>query len=72
MQEVFNLASQIDRSIGRRGLSYQSQNIWQSVRYDLQQLGNYNGGGYNNNGRGNRNGNWGNGNRNGMPSWWPF
>lgn len=70
MQEVFNLASQIDRSIGRRGLSYNSQNIWQGIRYDLQQLGQYNGGGYNNNRypRTN-NGGWNNGNR---PSWWPF
>jgi len=72
MQEVFNLASQIDRSIGRRGLSYNSQGIWQSIRYDLQQLGQYNGGynnggGYNNNRR--TNGTWSNGNR---PSWWPF
>jgi hypothetical protein len=67
MQEVFNLASQIDRSIGRRGLSYNSQGIWQSIRYDLQQLGQYNGGGYNNNRR--TNGGWNNGNR---PSWWPF
>lgn len=71
MNEVFNLASQIDRSIGRRGLSYNSQNIWQRIRYDLQQLGNN--GGYNN-GRGNgrNNGGWNNGNRNGLPSWWPF
>jgi hypothetical protein len=71
MQEVFNLASQIDRSVGRIG-GY-SQGIWQGIRYDLQQLGQYNGGGYNN-GRGNRrnNGSWGNGNRNGLPSWWPF
>ncbi len=75
LQEIFNLASQIDRNVGRAG-SYNSQNIWQGVRYDLQQLGqssggyNNNGGGYNN-GRTNRrtNGTWTNGNR---PSWWPF
>ena len=74
MQEVFNLASQIDRNINRVG-GYNSQGIWQGIRYDLQQLGQYNGGGYNN-GRGNRNGGWNNGNRNGnrngLPSWWPF
>jgi len=69
MQEVFNIASQIDRSIGRRGLSYNSQGIWQGIRADLQQLGQYNGGGgYNNRGTRN-NGGWNNGNR---PSWWPF
>lgn len=71
MQEVFNLASQIDRNLNRVG-TYNSQGIWQSIRYDLQQLGSYNGGGYNN-GRGNRNGGWNrNGGRNGLPSWWPF
>jgi hypothetical protein len=74
MQEVFNLASQIERSIGRARLSYQSQNLWQGIRGDLQVLGRgYNGGGYNN-GRGNgrNSGGWNNGSRNGLPSWWPF
>ena len=72
MQEVFNLANQIDRSIGRRGLSSNSQNIWQRIRNDLQQLDRYNGG-YNN-GRGNtrNNGGYNTGNRNSLPSWWPF
>jgi len=71
MQEVFNLASQIDRSMGRRGLSPNSQGIWQGIRYDLQQLGQYNGGYNNGGGYNNRrtNGTWSNGNR---PSWWPF
>lgn len=69
LQEVFSIASRIDRSIGRRGLNYNSQYIWQQIRYDLERLGSYNGGGYNNR---NRNGGWNRGNRNGLPSWWPF
>jgi hypothetical protein len=74
LQEVFNIASQIERSIGRSGVSYNSQGIWQGIRYDLQRLGS----GYNNNNRGGgrNNGGWNNGNRNGnrngLPSWWPF
>ena len=68
MNRVFDLASQIDRSISRSGVSYNSRNIWSGVRSDLQTLG-YNGGRYNGgygNGRGNNNGQY---NR---PSWWPF
>lgn len=76
VNQVLQIASQIDRSTGR-GMSGNSQNIWNGIRYDLNQLrqsnGNYNN---NNNGRGNNNGGWnnggygngngnGNGNRNG-------
>ena len=73
MRRVFDLASQIDRSISRSGVSYASQNIWSGIRNDLQVLSrNY--GGYNN-GRGNGGWNNGRGNNNGgwnKPSWWPF
>jgi hypothetical protein len=75
MRRVFDLASQIERSIGRADVSYNTRNLWGSIRNDLQVIA----GGYNtyNNGRGN-NGGWGNNrnnrnnNRNGLPSWWPF
>ena len=71
LRRVGDLASQIDRSISRADVSYNSQNIWSNIRRDLQTLGvGY--GGYNNNNRNNRNnGGWGNG-RNNRPSWWPF
>ncbi len=75
IQRVQQLGYEVDRVIGRARVSYQTQNLWQSIRYDLQQLGYSNGrsnGGRNNggwgNGRGNNNGSWGNG----RPSWWPF
>lgn len=80
LNRVFNVASQIDRRIGGRynNMSYNSQNIWNSIRYDLQALG-YNGrgnnGGWNNGGWGNGRNRNGNGNGNGgwnRPSWWPF
>ena len=71
LRRVFDLASQIDRSIGRSGVSYESENYWSAIRGDLQELSRISN--YNNNGRRNRNGNnnggWNNGNR---PSWWPF
>ncbi len=79
MRRVFDLASQIERSIGRADVSYNTRNLWSSIRNDLQVISR----GYNtyNNGRGNTGG-WGNGNgngngrgntnRNGLPSWWPF
>jgi len=67
VRRVFDEASQIERTIGRAGVSYQSQAIWQNVRNDLQVLSRSTG-----NGRGN-NGGWNNNrNRNGLPSWWPF
>ena len=75
MQRVANIASQIDRSVGRGNISPNTRSIWQGIRGDLQRLGaGY--GGYNNNNNNNRNnrnsnGGWGN-NRNGRPSWWPF
>jgi len=70
VRRVFDEASQIERTIGRSGVSYQSQAIWSGVRNDLQMLSRNSGNG---NGRGNNNGGWGNNrNRNGLPSWWPF
>lgn len=79
LRRVFDAASQIERSIGRSNVSFQSQNIWSGIRSDLQSLSR----GYGNS-RGNNNGGWGNTNgggwgntrgntnRNGLPSWWPF
>jgi hypothetical protein len=70
IRRVFNEASQIERTIGRAGVSYQSQAIWSGIRNDLQQLSRSYGNGGNN---GRNNGGWGNNrNRNGLPSWWPF
>lgn len=70
LRRVFDIASQIERSIGRADISYNSRSLWSGIRNDLQALSR----GYNNNGRGNNNGGWntGRGNRNGLPSWWPF
>ena len=69
LRRVFDIASQIERSIGRADISYNSRNLWSGIRNDLQALSR----GYNNNGRGN-NGGWNTGrtNRTGLPSWWPF
>ena len=77
VNRVFSLADQIDRTMGRSNIGYNSQNLWGSVRSDLNALrGNgYNNGGYNNgrnnypNNNRNGNGTWNNGRR---PSWWPF
>lgn len=71
VNRVLNLGRQIDNMMYRLRLGYNSENLWQSIRRDLDALGNY---GYDNrNNRRNRNGNgngrWGNGNK---PSWWPF
>lgn len=72
MRRLYDLAAQIERSIGRAQISYHTRNLWSAVRNDLQALSR--GYGYNN-GRygypGNNNGRYGNG-RNGLPSWWPF
>lgn len=73
IRRVYDLASQIERSIGRAQISYQTRNYWSMVRNDLQALSR----GYTyDNGRGNGNGGWGNGRsgggRAGLPSWWPF
>jgi hypothetical protein len=70
MRRVYSLAAQIERSIGRAQISYQTRNLWGSVRNDLQVLSR--GYGYNTGRPGNRD--WGNSrnNRNGLPSWWPF
>ena len=73
MRRVFDLAGQIERSIGRANVSYNTRNLWSSIRDDLQFIS----GGYNTYNNGN-NGGWGYGNgrvnrnRNGLPSWWPF
>jgi hypothetical protein len=71
MRRLYDLAGQIERSMGRANVSYSTRNSWSLVRNDLQSLSR----GYgNNNGR--NNGGWGNGRvntgRNGLPSWWPF
>ena len=68
INRVFNLASQIDRSILRSNVSYSSRNIWSAIQNDLQAIGynnNRRSGGWNN-GRGNNNGTYN------KPSWWPF
>jgi hypothetical protein len=69
VENVLQLGSQLERSIGRGFMSHQSRALWSGIRGDLQILGN--GYGYNNRtNRGNRRGGgWGNGN---TPSWWPF
>lgn len=69
IERALQMGSQLDRSISRVRLSYQSQALWQSISRDLQMLGN--GYGYDTrNNRGNRGGGgWNNGR---MPSWWPF
>jgi hypothetical protein len=68
VEHVLQLGSQLERSIGRSGMSYNSRTLWSGIRNDLQMLGN--GYGYNTrNNRGNRNGGgWGNN----APSWWPY
>lgn len=70
LQRVFDAASQIDRSIGRSGVSYQTQNLWSGIRNELQVVSRNLGRG------GNNNGGWGSGRsgggRAGLPSWWPF
>lgn len=76
LRRVFDAAGQIERTISRSGVSYQSQNIWSSIRNDLQVLSRVNGVNPNTRGNGRNNGGWGNGrsggSRNGLPSWWPF
>jgi hypothetical protein len=73
MRRVFDRAADVERAIGRANISYNTRNLWNAIRNDLQAIA----GGYNtyNNGRGRNNGGvWGNSrnNRNGLPSWWPF
>ncbi len=81
LQRVVELGYELERSIGRVRMSYETENAWMAVRSDLQVLGGngyYNG--YPNNNRNNRNNypNYPNNNRNGgwgnirRPSWWPF
>lgn len=73
MRRVYDLAAQIERSISRVNISYQTRSLWSAVRNDLQTVSR----GYGNN---NTNNTWGNGRgnnrntntRNGLPSWWPF
>ena len=71
VQRVLDLGSQIDRSVSRSGMSYNSQNIWSGVRSDLDTLGRAYG--YNGNYRNNPNNrNYPNNNRRNLPRWWPF
>ena len=71
VQRVLNLGSQIDRQMARMRVNGNLTQLWNSIQYDLNTLGNAYG--YNN---GRRNGGWGNGRRNGntnnLPNWWPF
>ena len=69
VDQVLQLGSQLERSMGRGNLSPNARNLWAGISRDLQVLGN--GYGYNTRtNRGNRSGGgWGNGN---TPSWWPF
>jgi hypothetical protein len=51
LQEVFSLASQIDRFMSRNSFSYNVENQWNQIRRDLQTIANasgynYNGGSY--------------------------
>jgi hypothetical protein len=66
IDRVLDLGYQIDRSVGRSGIGYNTRSIWQGIRYDLDAL--RNGYGYDNR---NRNRGYRNG-RNNLPSWWPF
>jgi len=71
LQSVFDAASQIERTVIRSGVGYQSENIWSGIRNNLQTLSRATGN------RGNNNGGWGNGRSGGgrstgLPSWWPF
>jgi hypothetical protein len=69
VERALQMGAQLDRSISRVRLSYQSQALWQGISRDLQMLGN--GYGYDTrNNRGNRGGGGWNSGR--MPSWWPF
>lgn len=70
MRRVFDLASQIERSISRAQISYQTRNLWSSIRNDLQVIGR----GYTPYNNGRNTGVWGNtrNSRPGLPSWWPF
>ena len=68
IDNVLSIGSQIDRQVGRNGMSYQSQSIWSGIRNDLSALGNGSGG-YNNNNRYPTNTRYPSNNR---PSWWPF
>lgn len=73
MRRVLELGRQIDRQMARLRLNGNLTQLWNSIQYDLNTLGNAYG--YNNNNRGRRNGGWGNGRNNGnnnLPSWWPF
>lgn len=70
VNRVVSVGRQVDRVMNRLRLGYNTENLWQVIRRDLDMLGNN---GYDNRNRRNRNGNgngqWGNGNK---PTWWPF
>ncbi|MBK9214010.1 MAG: hypothetical protein IPM59_00165 [Chloracidobacterium sp.] len=72
IRRVLDLGRQVDRQMARLRLNGNLSQLWNSIQYDLNTLGNAYG--YNNN-RGRRNGGWGNGRNNGnnnLPNWWPF
>lgn len=76
LRRVLDLGSQLDRTVGRGRLSYQTQDLWRSIRQDLNYLG---GNGYydnNRNSRSNRNNRYPRGGTNNggynLPNWWPF
>lgn len=70
INRVLDLGRQVDRVMNRLRLGYNTENLWQVIRRDLDAL-DYNG--YDNRNRRNRNGNgrWGKGGIN-KPTWWPF
>lgn len=70
INRVLDLGRQVDRVMNRLRLGYNTENLWQVIRRDLDALGND---GYDNRNRRNRNGNgrWGKGGIN-KPTWWPF
>lgn len=70
MRRVFDYAAQIERSISRAQISYQTRNLWSSIRNDLQVISR----GYAPYNNGRNTGVWGNtrNSRQGLPSWWPF
>lgn len=80
VRQVIDMASQLDRMMGRNRFGYEVGNNWSAVRHNLDNLAQAYGI-YNRNQRNDRNGRgggWGNGNGNGntrggnMPNWWPF
>ena len=65
VQNLLSIANQVDRAISRARLSYNVENYWNNIRYQLNDISNAYGYNYNNNNRNNR----GRGNRNGNGDW---